>query len=48
VTTNYTWTYDYRIACLARWLLAKPLANRRATLDRMEKRHGTKFIETLK
>jgi len=39
---------SYRLACLARWLLAKPLANRMATLDRMEKRHGKQFIETLK
>lgn len=38
----------HKLACLARWLLAKPLANRRATLDRMEKRHGAQFIETLK
>lgn len=41
---------EHRLDCLARWMLShwKTKEARQASLNRMEKRHGKRFVEDLK
>ena len=38
----------HKIECLARWILRKPLKERREFLVRMQRRHSDAFISKLK